>query len=115
MSSVLSRRMDEIRKKHNKGRHGRILVGLSTCGIAAGAEDVYRKLGEEKENRGLDISIERCGCSGKCYAEPLVEVSVEGMPTVVYGRVDISTALEIIDKHVLGKKFVNDHIYDIKA
>ncbi|MFP4473466.1 MAG: (2Fe-2S) ferredoxin domain-containing protein [Candidatus Omnitrophota bacterium] len=92
-----------------------IRVGMSTCGISAGADKVFHVLKEETVKRGIDVRIERCGCAGKCYAEPLVEVSIEGMPQVVYGDVDTKTALKILDKHVLGKRFINDHIYDVKV
>ena len=48
-----------------------------------------------------------------CFAEPLVEVSVEGAPTVVYGRVNKEIAVKIMEKHVVGKMLVNDYIFDL--
>jgi len=115
MAALTPQKLDELKKQGDGHKKNWIRVGLSTCGIAAGAQDVFDKLCEEKEKRNLDIFVERCGCAGKCYAEPLVEVRIEGMPQVVYGRVDVATALEIIDTHVLGKKLLNDHIYNVKV
>jgi (2Fe-2S) ferredoxin len=105
----------QIRAQAQKHKGDWIKVGMSTCGIAAGADTVYATFIEEKEKRKLEINIEKCGCAGMCYAEPLVEVCVKGLPCVTYGRVDKETAIKIIDKHVLGKFLLNDHIYSIKA
>jgi (2Fe-2S) ferredoxin len=91
-----------------------IKVGLSTCGIAAGAQDVFNAFKDEAQKRNMDIEIKRCGCAGNCSAEPLVQVRVEGMPIVTYGRVDTKTAIKILDKHVNGKRLVNDHIYTVE-
>jgi (2Fe-2S) ferredoxin len=90
-----------------------IKVGLSSCGIAAGAQEVYDLLAEEVAKRSLPVSVRRCGCSGACYAEPLVEVCIEGLPPVVYGRVNRDVAIRIIEEHVRDKRLVNDHIVDV--
>lgn len=87
-----------------------IKVGMSTCGLAAGAQEVYDTLIAEAKQRNMPIRISKCGCLGMCYAEPLVEVCVDGMPRVVYGKVDKATAMRIIDRHVGSRILVNDHI-----
>lgn len=90
-----------------------IKVGLSSCGIAAGAEDVYNFFVEEVKKRNLKIEIRKCGCAGACYAEPLVEVSVEGLPSVIYGAVNKDVAIKILEKHVISKMLVNDCIFEV--
>ena len=90
-----------------------IKVGLSTCGIAAGAQTVYDTLKAESEKRNIDVAIQQCGCAGNCSAEPLIQVKVEGMPIVTYGNVDVETGIKILEKHVCGKRLVNDHIYNV--
>ena len=90
-----------------------IRVGYSTCGVAAGAEEVFNVLTEEAKAHNLDIQIKKCGCVGLCSAEPLVEVNVEGAPHVFYGKVNKETAHKIIDEHVCQKKLVENHIYEI--
>ncbi len=107
--------LDQIKSQGQKRKGDWIKVGMSTCGIAAGADKVFKTLVEEKEKRKAEIAIEQCGCSGMCHAEPLVEVCVQGMPTVVYGGVDEETAIKIIDKHASGKYLLNDHIFNIKV
>jgi NADP-reducing hydrogenase subunit HndB len=90
-----------------------IKVGMSSCGIAAGAEEVYNFFIEEVKKRNLQIEIKKCGCAGACYAEPLVEVSVEGLPAVIYGAVNKEVATSILEKHVNAKRLVNDSIFEI--
>lgn len=92
-----------------------IKVGLSSCGIAAGAEDVFNFFVEEVKKRNLQVEIKKCGCAGACYAEPLVEVNVEGLPAVVYGGVNKEVATKILEKHVISKMLVNDCIFEILA
>jgi len=87
-----------------------IKVGMSTCGIAAGAQKVYDILTQEIKRRGLDIEVKKTGCLGACYVEPLVEVCLKGVPRVVYGNVDEKTAMGIIDKHICSKRIMNDHV-----
>jgi len=107
--------LNQIKKDALKDKTDWIKVGMSTCGIAAGAEEVFQALVEEKNKRNIDIKIQRCGCAGMCFAEPLVEVNVKGVPCVVYGKVDVPTAIKIIDKHVVGKFLLNDHVFEIKG
>jgi len=91
-----------------------IKVGCSSCGIAAGAEEIFAVLCEEVRKHNADIEIKKCGCAGMCYAEPLIEVSVDGVPRVFYGKVGKEQAAKIFERHVCGKMLVNDHIFDIK-
>ena len=92
-----------------------IKVGLSSCGIAAGADEVFKFFVEEVKKRNLQIEIKKCGCAGACYAEPLVEVSVAGLPTVIYGAVNKDVATKILEKHVISKMLVNDCIFEFLA
>ncbi len=90
-----------------------IRVGYSTCGVAAGADEVFAVLVEEVKVRGMDLEIKKCGCVGLCSAEPLVEVNVDGVPRVFYGKVNKDVAHRIMDEHVCQKKLVENHIYEI--
>ena len=90
-----------------------IKVGMSSCGIAAGSEEVFNFFVEEVKKRNLQIEIKKSGCAGACYAEPLVEVSVEGLPSVIYGAVNKELAIKILEKHVISKILVNDCIFEI--
>ncbi len=90
-----------------------IKIGMSTCGIAAGAQDTYDLFVSETQRLGIKISIRKCGCIGMCYAEPLVEVHAAGIPTVTYGKVDKMATMEIIQKHLTHGLLVDDYIFDM--
>lgn len=104
--------LDKISKEPCDKPANWIKVGMSSCGIAAGADEVFNFLSEEVRKRSLFVEVKKCGCQGNCYAEPLVEVSIEGLPSVTYGRVNRDIANKIIEKHVIGKMLVNDCIYN---
>jgi NADP-reducing hydrogenase subunit HndC len=74
----------------------RIKVGLSTCGMAAGAEPVFNALEAELKRRSLDWRIARTGCVGMCSREPLVEVELPGQPAVMFGEVTPEFARRIV-------------------
>jgi NADP-reducing hydrogenase subunit HndB len=91
----------------------KILVGMGSCGIAAGADKVFTLLENEiKENNLTNIKLQRVGCLGQCYSEPNVEVIMEGLPDVLYGKVDEKFALRILQEHIGDKKIINHNIYD---
>ncbi len=104
----------DIVQKSASDKKNWIKVGMSTCGIAAGADEVFKTFVEEAKKRNIDIDVKKCGCLGMCHVEPLVEVNIEGLPDVIYGRVTKEVAINILDEHVHNKKLVNDHIYDLK-
>lgn len=93
-----------------------IMVGMGTCGIAAGARETMQTFVEQVEKMGLkNVMIKPTGCMGSCYAEPTVEVSMPGMPNVLYGKVNAEVAKRIMEKHVLGKQLLNSALYDKPA
>ncbi|HOW28515.1 MAG TPA: NADH-ubiquinone oxidoreductase-F iron-sulfur binding region domain-containing protein [Elusimicrobiota bacterium] len=76
---------------------------MATCGIAAGAQDTYFALREELKKHKLTVDIRKCGCVGKCSAEPLVEVAMEGMPTVFYHHLTKDKVPQLVETHFLKK------------
>lgn len=85
------------------GDHGlRINVGMSTCGLATGAQEVYDALESEIKNRGLDAKLVNVGCMGSCYAEVLVEILRKGYPGVIYSNVTPKKAVNILDSYING-------------
>lgn len=90
-----------------------IKIGMSTCGVAAGANETFDTFVKETKRLGIKVDIRKCGCIGMCYAEPLVEVCAAGIPTVTYGKVDRDVAIEIIQKHLAHGQLVDDYIFDM--
>jgi (2Fe-2S) ferredoxin len=113
MSALTREDLDNLAKVKKPPVGAYIKVGLSSCGIAAGAQEVFDLMAAEVVKRNLPVTVRRCGCSGACYAEPLVEVCIEGVPPITYGRVTREVAIRIIEEHVRDKRLVNDHIVDV--
>lgn len=84
-----------------------IKVSMATCGIASGAKDTMNYLIEELDHQGIDAIVTQTGCMGYCYAEPTIELTVPGQAPVVYGFVNKTKALEIIEKHIKLNEMVD--------
>jgi len=98
------------------GKDVEVIIGMGTCGIAAGAKRAFDAVLDEVAGSGLtNVVVKQTGCMGLCYSEPTVEVRVPEMPTVVYGKVDEEVARKIVRKHIIGRQLINDHIYDKPA
>jgi NADH-quinone oxidoreductase subunit F len=79
----------------------RILIGMGTCGRAAGAEDILDVLNQELAQHNIQVDILQVGCIGLCYAEPLIEVIKPGMPGVFYGNLTSEIVPEIIKDYLI--------------
>ena len=105
-----------IQKRDIEGKDSRIVIGMGTCGIAAGAKVVLDAFLAILDEHKLDnISVTQTGCMGLCYVEPTIEVLVPGMPDTIYGNVDAETAKKIVEQHIIGKQLVTDHLFDRPA
>ena len=105
--------LEELKPKPNEINKNYIKVGMSTCGLAAGADIVYNFFEEEIKNKNINITLKKCGCLGFCYAEPLVEVAIEGLPVILYGKVDKIIAEKILQDHIENKKIVDHYVYNV--
>ncbi len=80
----------------------RVFVGMGTCGIAAGAEEVLEVLHRELTERGLQAEVVPVGCMGLCFAEPLVEIAKPGRPSVLYGHLTADSTAELVRDYLAG-------------
>ncbi|MBQ8140946.1 MAG: (2Fe-2S) ferredoxin domain-containing protein [Clostridia bacterium] len=89
----------------------RVVVGMATCGIAAGARPVLSAFVEGVEKAGLldKVTVTQTGCIGICQYEPVVEVYEEGKEKVTYVKVDAAKAAEIVEKHLKGGSVVTEY------
>ena len=112
--------LDDLKKIRDAAQHKvtmrgknegmRILVGMATCGIRAGARPVMNKLVEEIAEKDIkDVTVTPVGCIGECAIEPIVEV-LEGEKRTTYCRVDVEVAERIINEHIIGGKVVNENL-----
>jgi len=103
---------NDLRKRDAEGKEIQIIVGMGTCGIAAGAKQTLDTfISCLDEFKLIDsVLVRQTGCMGLCHSEPTVEVVVPGMPVVIYGRVDAEVSKEIIQKHIIGRELISGHI-----
>ena len=87
----------------------RIVVGMATCGIAAGARPVMTAFLDEIAKRGLDnVAVTQTGCIGMCKLEPLVEVFLPGEEKVTYIKMTPEKAVRVVNDHVVNKNIVTE-------
>lgn len=89
----------------------KVIVGMATCGIAAGARETLMAMMEEATALKIEnMTIVQSGCMGACYAEPTVEVRVPGQEPILYGNVTAEKGKEIVQKHVKDGELVQNLI-----
>lgn len=89
----------------------RVVVGMATCGIAAGARPVLNAFVEGVNKEGLDdtVSVTQTGCIGICQYEPVVEIFEAGKEKVTYVKMTPERAQEVIEKHLKGGNVINEY------
>ncbi len=88
----------------------RVLVGMATCGIAAGARPVLAAFLDEVDKRGLqNVSVSQTGCIGVCRLEPIVEVFVPGQEKVTYVKMRPEMVPTVVEQHLVNHNVVTDY------
>ena len=89
----------------------RVVVGMATCGIAAGARPVLNTLVEEVNKEGLTdkVTVSQTGCIGICQLEPIVEVFEAVKDKVTYVKMTSEKAKRVVEEHLKGGKDVNEY------
>ncbi len=108
LQKIKEKALKEISGRETKKR-GRIVVGMGTCGISAGAKDTLRALADELEKQSIDdIAVIQSGCMGLCEVEPTVEVQIGSEEPAIYGHVNEEQARRIVREHVMKGKILSD-------
>jgi NADP-reducing hydrogenase subunit HndB len=88
-----------------------IIVGMGTCGIAAGAREVMSAILDEIAKRKLeDITVRQTGCIGMCEKEVLVDIVLPGAPRITYGMVTSADIPKIIAEHVINGRIIKEMV-----
>ncbi|HIU50002.1 MAG TPA: (2Fe-2S) ferredoxin domain-containing protein [Candidatus Limousia pullorum] len=88
----------------------RVLVGMATCGIAAGARPVLNAFTEEIAKRGLtNVTVTQTGCIGICQFEPVVEIEVPGEDKVTYVKMTPEKVAKVVNDHIVNKNVVTEY------
>ena len=106
-------REEALNKKTAKATSGiaQIIVGMGTCGIAAGARDAMKSILDTIESDSINgIIVSQTGCIGLCEKEPIVQVIIGEEPKVTYGKVTPEIAREIVREHVVKHNVVQNHV-----
>ena len=88
----------------------RVVVGMATCGIAAGARPVLQAFVDEVATRGLsDVVVSQTGCIGVCRLEPIAEVFMPGQEKVTYVKMDAEKAKRVVAEHLVNGNIVMEY------
>ncbi len=110
LKAIKAKMQDKVALRTSTGET-RIVVGMATCGIAAGARPVLSAFVEGVSEAGLtdNVIVTQTGCIGICQYEPVVEVYANGEEKVTYVKMTPERAKEVIEKHIKGGKVVTEY------
>lgn len=86
----------------------KVIVGMGTCGIAAGARETMHAILAELSKQGIDAHVTTVGCIGMCSKEPLVDIEQAGQPRVTYCNVHPDMVPRLIEQHLLNGEVVHE-------
>lgn len=104
LQAIRERMQNQVNLRAEDHNHTRVVVGMATCGIAAGARPVLNTFAREIQSRGLTdrISVTQTGCIGLCQYEPIVEIMEPGKDKITYVKMTPDKTLEVIERHLAG-------------
>jgi NADP-reducing hydrogenase subunit HndB len=109
--------LDELRRLRNQVQEDlttrvetgtTIIVGMGTCGIAAGARETMRVILEELKKRDIEAHVQTVGCIGMCVREPLVDIEQAGQPRITYANITSDRVPHLIEEHLVNGRVVNE-------
>ena len=110
LRAIRERVQNQVGMRAEDHAHTRVVVGMATCGIAAGARPVLTAFLEEVQKRDLkNISVAQTGCIGVCRLEPIVEVYVPGQEKVTYVRMTPEKVPGIVSEHLVNGRVVSEY------
>ena len=110
LQEIRNRIFNQVDMRQDNAEKTRIVVGMATCGIAAGARPVLKAFMDEVQAKNLgDVTVAQTGCIGMCRLEPIVEVFVPGEEKVTYVQMTAEKAVKVITEHVVNGKPVAEY------
>ena len=111
LNALRDKAKNEIDINAGEGKKMRIVVGLATCGIAAGSRPVLAAITDEVEKRKLhNVSVKQTGCIGFCQYEPIVEVYETGKEKVTYAQMTAERAARVVNDHIVNGNVVTEYV-----
>ena len=103
LAALRERMKNSVAMRQDNSNTTRVVVGIATCGIAAGARPVLTAFVEEVNRRGLqDVTVTQAGCIGMCKLEPIVEVFQPGKEKVTYVKMTPDKVARIVSEHLVN-------------
>ena len=110
LEEIRQRTLNNINLRKDRENGTRIVVGMATCGIAAGARPVLNAFVEEVGKRNLkNVQVTQTGCIGVCRLEPIVEVYVPGQEKVTYVKMTPDKVASIVSEHLVNGRVVTEY------
>ena len=111
LKAIRERMQGQLGMREEGEDQTRVVVGMATCGIAAGARPVLNKFAELVQERGIkNTVVTQTGCIGICKYEPIVEIYEPGKPKVTYVHMTPEKAEEVVNRHLVGGQVVRDYV-----
>lgn len=109
LKAIREKTLRRIELRTDEGNQIRVVVGMATCGIAAGARPVMLEFVKEIEKRGLrNVTVSQTGCIGMCRFEPMVDVLVPGQEKVTYVNLKPEDVGKIVAEHIVNGNVVKE-------
>jgi len=110
LAAIRDKMKDKVILREGSGEI-RVVVGMATCGIAAGARPVLNAFVEGVSNAGLadKVTVSQTGCIGVCQYEPVVEIFEADKEKVTYIKMTPEKAAEVIEKHLKGGNVIQEY------
>ena len=103
LKAIRDKTRASVTLRENAEAGTRVMVGMATCGIAAGARPVLNAFVEEVAKRGLqDVMVTQTGCIGICQYEPVVEVVTPGQEKVTYVKMTEDKIAQVVAEHLVN-------------
>ncbi len=110
LQAIRERMQKQLDIRENDDDRIRVVVGMATCGIAAGARPVLNAFLEEVAKRNLEnVTVTQTGCIGVCRLEPIVEVHVPGQEKVTYVKLTADMVPKIVSEHLVNQRVVAEY------
>ena len=110
LAAIRARMMDQVNLRKDDNVDTRVVVGMATCGIAAGARPVMLAFVEELKKRGIEnVTVAQTGCVGMCRLEPMVEIYVKGQEKVTYVHMNPDKVARVVGEHIVNGKPVDEY------
>lgn len=116
LAAIRARMIDQVNLRKDDNVDTRIVVGMATCGIAAGARPVMLGFIEELKRRGIEnVTVAQTGCVGMCRLEPMVEVYVKGQEKVTYVHMTPDKVARVVGEHIVNGRPVDEYTIGANA